>query len=130
MTTPLKLGALLQSARTARRLPKTRVAAQAGISRNTLQQLEAGLGNVELRTLLAVCDVLGLDLVLQPREIASKVQESLAGVAPRRPADDVAGSMPASFLSRLVRDKQAIARQGRARYPAGDATGDRKKDSE
>ncbi len=46
------------------------LALEAGISRNTLGALEAGRGNVELNTLLALLKSLGLELQFVPQEVA------------------------------------------------------------
>ena len=118
MTTLSKIGSMLQAARSAMRLPKTQVAAKAGISRNTLQQLEAGLGNVELKTLIAVCDVLGLDIVLAPKEISAKTQVSyFTGQykiptpvsRPGQPGEPSMAKRTSTFLSRLIQAKEGIA---------------------
>lgn len=44
---------------------------RAGIARSSLSALERGLGNAELNTLLALLQVLGMDLQLVAREVAS-----------------------------------------------------------
>lgn len=105
MTTLSHIGAKLQAIRTGQRLPKTKVAEMAGISRNTLQQLEAGLGNVELKTLLAVCDALGLDITFAPKAISSKLDSFQADPIP----DKASSPRGNSFMSRLVRDKEQLA---------------------
>jgi transcriptional regulator with XRE-family HTH domain len=109
---------MVQAARSAMGLPKTQLAAKAGISRNTLQQLEAGLGNVELKTLIAVCEVLGLDIVLTPKEISAKTQASFFSGQykiphpvgkPVRAAEPALAKKTSTFLSRLIKDKESIA---------------------
>jgi transcriptional regulator with XRE-family HTH domain len=73
MTTLLQLGQALRTERERRKLPKTELAAQSGVHRNTLHLLENGAGNVELNTLIALCDVLGLSIQLVPREVAGHI---------------------------------------------------------
>lgn len=118
MTTLSKIGSMVQAARDSMGHPKTQIAAKAGISRNTLQQLEAGLGNVELKTLIAVCDVLGLDIVLVPKEISAKTQVAyftgsykMPNVVNRsvQPGEPSKAKRPSNFLSRLIQDREGIA---------------------
>lgn len=74
------------------------LALKAGISRNTLGALEAGRGNVELNTLLAVLRNLGLELQFVPQTVAdltrvgsdtraTRLQDELSSLMPksRRP---------------------------------------------
>ncbi len=70
MTTLADIGFLLRQTRKAQGLSASALAARAGISRNTLGALEAGRGNVELNTLLALLDSLKLDLQLVPLQVA------------------------------------------------------------
>jgi len=73
------------------------LARQAGISRNTLGALEAGRGNVELNTLLALLRSLGLELQFVPQEIAdltrpgsdtkfTSLQDEVSGLMMPKPA--------------------------------------------
>jgi DNA-binding XRE family transcriptional regulator len=71
MTTLLDIGTQLRAARGRQRLFKTKLATASGVHRNTVSALEAGTGNVELNTLLALCEQLGLDLCLVPRAAAA-----------------------------------------------------------
>ena len=136
MTTPSKIGAILQAARIAKELPKTQVAARAGISRNTLQQLEAGLGNVELKTLLAVCEVLALDILLAPKEVSAKMQTSFparphqplpATSRPDRSGEPVSARRTSNFLNRMIHDMEQFA-TGNVRKRIRATTEDSKKD--
>lgn len=68
MTTLLDIGNQLRQARQQRKLYKVRVAAASGVHRNTVSDLEAGLANVELNTLLALCEHLELDVKLVPKQ--------------------------------------------------------------
>jgi transcriptional regulator with XRE-family HTH domain len=70
MTTLADIGRLLRQTRKAQGLSGVALAERAGISRNTLGALEAGRGNVELNTLLALLDSLGLELQLVPQQVA------------------------------------------------------------
>lgn len=75
MTTLHEIGALLKSYRQKGGLTVSALAERSNVHRNTLSALEHGVGNVELNTLLAVCDQLGLDLVPTPRRIAALFRE-------------------------------------------------------
>jgi transcriptional regulator with XRE-family HTH domain len=91
MTTLLQLGQTLRAERQRRKLAKTTLAAQSGVHRNTLHLLESGAGNVELNTLIAICDALGLSIRLVPNEVADQV-------APE-------GGVRQSALARLIDQK-------------------------
>ncbi|MES2105299.1 MAG: helix-turn-helix transcriptional regulator [Pseudomonadota bacterium] len=91
MTTLLQLGQVLRSERQRRKLAKTALAAQSGVHRNTLQLLESGTANVELNTLIAICDVLGLSIQLVPNEVAEQIVPE--------------GGIRQSALSRLIDQK-------------------------
>ncbi len=71
MTTLYDLGKQLRAQREAKQLFKTSLATASGVHRNTVSQLESGGGNVELNTLIALCDQLGLDICLVPKEIST-----------------------------------------------------------
>src|SRR5690349_19543988 len=73
MTTLLQIGEQLREARKQRGLYKNALAEKAGINRNTLHNLESGMGNVELNTLLAVCEELGLDIYFGPKQVSQKM---------------------------------------------------------
>jgi HTH-type transcriptional regulator / antitoxin HipB len=67
-----RAASLAQTVRAARRslgLDQVTVAELAGVSERFLRSLEHGKDTVQLRELLAVCDVLGLELQLVPRSI-------------------------------------------------------------
>lgn len=70
MTTLAEVGSILRQARKDRAMTASELALKAGISRNTLGALEAGRGNVELNTLLALLKSLGLELQFVPRVVA------------------------------------------------------------
>lgn len=73
MTTLSEIGAALRAERKRQKLYQKQVAEAAGIHRNTLADLEAGKGNVELNTLIAVCDQLGLAIRIVPKEVSTMV---------------------------------------------------------
>jgi transcriptional regulator with XRE-family HTH domain len=70
MTTLADIGALIRQTRKTKGLSGSALAERAGISRNTLGALEAGRGNVELNTLLALLDSLGLEMQFVPLLVA------------------------------------------------------------
>ena len=70
MTTLAHIGQFLRQTRKTQGLSASALAAQAGVSRNTLGALEAGRGNVELNTLLALLDRLGLEMQFVPGLVA------------------------------------------------------------
>ncbi|MDM0020145.1 helix-turn-helix transcriptional regulator [Variovorax sp. J22R187] len=70
MTTLAAIGSFLRQARKDRAMTVSELAAKAGISRNTLGALEAGRGNVELNTLLALLRCLELELQFVPQAVA------------------------------------------------------------
>lgn len=71
MTTLFDLGEQMRAQRKAKRMFKTALAVASGVHRNTVYQLESGTGNVELNTLLALCNQLGLDICLIPKEVSA-----------------------------------------------------------
>lgn len=73
MTTLLQIGEQLRAARKKQKLYKTQLAESSGVHRNTISNLESGAGNVELNTLIALCDQMGLDIQLVPKEVSGMV---------------------------------------------------------
>ncbi|MES2830490.1 MAG: helix-turn-helix transcriptional regulator [Pseudomonadota bacterium] len=71
MTTLFDLGRQLRAQREAKHMFKTTLATASSVHRNTLSQLESGAANVELNTLIAICDQLGLDICLTPKAIST-----------------------------------------------------------
>lgn len=108
MTTLLHIGQRLRDVRLATGQFKKTLAESSGINRNTLHNLESGTGNVELNTLLAVCDTLGLDILLVPRAVADK-QRSLASSTIATPAG--------SFITRSIAARASKV-PGRSAVPA------------
>jgi transcriptional regulator with XRE-family HTH domain len=70
MTSLADIGHAIRRARKERGITASALALNAGISRNTLGALEAGRGNVELNTLLALLKNLDLELQFVPRVVA------------------------------------------------------------
>lgn len=70
MTTLASIGGFLRQARKDRAMTVSELATRAGISRNTLGALEAGRGNVELNTLLALLRCLELEMQFLPLSVA------------------------------------------------------------
>ena len=73
MTTLADIGTTLQKARVQKGFTKVALGNMAKVHRNTVQQVESGVGNVELNTLIGLCEALGLSIVLVPNEVAAQV---------------------------------------------------------
>jgi transcriptional regulator with XRE-family HTH domain len=95
MTTLAEIGRFLREARKDRAMTASELALKAGISRNTLGALEAGRGNVELNTLLALLKSLDLELQFVPQVVAdltragsdtksTSLQDELSSLMPKR----------------------------------------------
>ena len=74
MTTPLELAQRLEAARTASGLTLQALTEQAGVSRQAVYRLFKG-NDVQVSTLLAVAEVLQLDLVTLPRALKRGLPE-------------------------------------------------------
>ena len=55
-----EIGASIRTRRRSRRIPQADLAEIAGISVRTLREIEKGGANPELKTLLRICQVLGM----------------------------------------------------------------------
>ena len=75
MTTSASLGTDIQRTREALGMSASELAKRANVTRLTLRELESGMGNPRLSTLLAVCHVLNLDLTALPRGLAPMVSQ-------------------------------------------------------
>ncbi|MDL9997622.1 helix-turn-helix domain-containing protein [Variovorax sp. J22P240] len=71
MTNLAEIGRFLRQARKERAMTASELALKAGVSRNTLGALEAGRGNVELNTLLALLRTLELEMQFVPQAVAA-----------------------------------------------------------
>jgi HTH-type transcriptional regulator/antitoxin HipB len=67
VTNPAQVAEILRGRRKARRLPQQELAAKLGISQSRLSALEAGTAALTLDRLLALANLLGLQLVLQDK---------------------------------------------------------------
>ena len=70
MRTAAEIGERVVVARRAAGLSTKALAEKAGVHRNTIVALETGKGNTGLVPLLAILGVLGLEVMLVPREVA------------------------------------------------------------
>lgn len=95
MTNLAAIGHFLRQARKDRAMTASELALQAGISRNTLGALEAGRGNVELNTLLALLRTLGLEMQFVPQVVADLTRGDL-DTKPTGLQDEVSSLMPRS----------------------------------
>ncbi|ARP86819.1 helix-turn-helix domain-containing protein [Bordetella genomosp. 9] len=108
MTSHAQVAQVLRTALSHAGLSQAELRAQAGISQRTLTNVLSGREDFKLSTLLALCDRLGLELVLVPREAA-------AGAAPG-PA-----VRPPVVRSRVQGALARIQRQGAPSEPAAAA---------
>ncbi|MBC8737050.1 helix-turn-helix transcriptional regulator [Paraburkholderia sp. UCT31] len=74
MSTPASIGTAIRAAREQKHMSARELLERTGLSHVTLRELENGLGNSRLSTLLAVCDALGLEVVLTPREVSGLIE--------------------------------------------------------
>lgn len=68
--TPRQLGPLLRARRRQRGLTQADVAAQLGVSRQAVSELESKAESATFERLMKLCAVLGLDITLQARDPA------------------------------------------------------------
>lgn len=59
------IGGIIQSRRKARKIAQEQLADIAGISTRTLRDIEKGIANPELETLMKICNVLGMDIKIE-----------------------------------------------------------------
>lgn len=59
------IGSIIQSRRKARKIAQEQLADIAGISPRTLRDIEKGIANPELETLMKVCTVLGMEIKIE-----------------------------------------------------------------
>lgn len=76
MQTSQQIAIALQSQLKRRSLTQESLRRETGISKQTLTNVLSGTHDYKLTTLLAVCDRLGLDVLLVPRELGEAVRES------------------------------------------------------
>jgi transcriptional regulator with XRE-family HTH domain len=61
----LKIGDALQSRRKSLRIAQEQLTDIAGISSRTLRDIEKGIANPELETLVKICSVLGMEIKIE-----------------------------------------------------------------
>jgi y4mF family transcriptional regulator len=59
------IGGIIQSRRKARKIAQEQLADIAGISPRTLRDIEKGIANPELETLMKICNVLGMKIKIE-----------------------------------------------------------------
>jgi y4mF family transcriptional regulator len=59
------IGNILQSRRKSRKIAQEQLADIAGISPRTLRDIEKGIANPELETLMKICKVLGMEIKIE-----------------------------------------------------------------
>ena len=59
------IGSIIQSRRKARKIVQEQLADIAGISPRTLRDIEKGIANPELETLMKICSVLGMEIKIE-----------------------------------------------------------------
>jgi y4mF family transcriptional regulator len=59
------IGSILQSRRKARKIAQEQLADIAGVSPRTLRDIEKGIANPELETLMKICNVLGMEIKIE-----------------------------------------------------------------
>lgn len=87
------------------------LAQESGVSRAGVYRFAKG-GDIRLSTFLALCDQLGVDLVLAPKAVAPAVQAAAAAVlAPLNPDKPAAG--PQSAVAARLQKLQRAAQGGK-----------------
>jgi HTH-type transcriptional regulator/antitoxin HipB len=74
-----QLGPLLQAARKSSRLSQSEVASRLGISQSRMSAMELNPGSINLDQLLALCGILGLELIVQSKDKSASSPRSGAG---------------------------------------------------
>jgi HTH-type transcriptional regulator/antitoxin HipB len=67
VTTPRQVGEIIRRRRKSRGMPQRELAAKLGISQGRLSALESDPTNLSLSRLIAIANLLGLELVLKDR---------------------------------------------------------------
>ena len=101
---------VVKNARVAARLSQSDLAARAGLSRMTVQKIEAGAIDPRLSTLLVLLRALGLDLLLVPTAIQPAVNDFLrsGGRIVGQPPGTTA---PSSIVDVITRDVPSKSEQ-------------------
>lgn len=115
METIQQLADAVSAERRQRNLSPATLALQAGVSRAGMYRFAKG-GDIRLSTFLAVCDQLGLDLVLAPKAVAASVQDAVnPALAPRKVSEPAAG--PQSAVAARLQKLQKAARSQQGKKP-------------
>lgn len=67
ITNPAQVAEILRGRRKARRIPQRELAGKLGVSQSRLSEIEAGNSALTVERLIALANVLGLQLVLQDK---------------------------------------------------------------
>lgn len=63
-----KIGQIIKSRRQSLKIKQQELADLAGVNINTIVATERGMGNPKIKTLLAICDVLGLQTIVELKD--------------------------------------------------------------
>ena len=74
MATQASIGAAIYEARKEKKLTRKQLEKLSGVHHSTLFHLEKGRGNASLGNLLAVCDALGLELLVADKQVSRMIQ--------------------------------------------------------
>jgi HTH-type transcriptional regulator / antitoxin HipB len=75
VTTPNQVGEILRRRRKFRAMPQRELAAKLGVSQGRMSSIESDPANLTLARLIAAANVLGLELVLQDKDMAASSTE-------------------------------------------------------
>lgn len=76
IATAPQLGALLQGTRKSRKLTQAQLGARMGLSQKRVSELELAPGSLSVDQLLDICNQLGLQLSIQPRDEERQATDS------------------------------------------------------
>lgn len=74
MKTLIEFASRLDSERILKKMPKSRLAERTGVTNKTVQGFLKGENDARLSTIISMAHVLGLELVLVPKEIAASIE--------------------------------------------------------
>ena len=107
MNTIHQLADAISTERRKRELSPAMLARESGVSRAGLYRFASG-GDIRLSTFLALCDQLGMDLVLAPKVVAGSVQEAVnVRLGPLTVSEPLAG--PQSAVAARLQKLQKAA---------------------